>query len=127
MLPESFKRALLDHLKKVKRIHDQDLADGWGRVLLPDALDRKYPSASRGMALAVGLSAGKPLEERKNRRRRTASRSRIDHTEGGERRREKGGTGQARHMSHLYIRSPRICWRAVTTTEPSRSFWGTRT
>jgi len=41
------------------------------------------------------------MEEHENRRRRTASRSRIDHTEGGERRREKGGIGQARHMPHL--------------------------
>ena len=47
MLPESLKRALLDHLKKVKRFHDRDLADGWGRVLLPDAVDRKYPNAPR--------------------------------------------------------------------------------
>jgi len=47
MLPESLKRALLDHLKKVKRVHDRDLADGWGRVLLPDAVDRKYPNAPR--------------------------------------------------------------------------------
>jgi len=56
---------------------------------------------SEGMALAVGVSAGKPLEERKNGRRRTASRSRIDHPEGGERRREKCGTGQTCHMPYL--------------------------
>ncbi len=45
MLPESLKQPLSDHLKNVKRIHDKDLADGWGRVLLPGALDRKYPNA----------------------------------------------------------------------------------
>ncbi len=45
MLPESLKQPLSDHLKNVKRIHDRDLADGWGRVLLPGALDRKYPNA----------------------------------------------------------------------------------
>ncbi len=28
------------------RIHRRDLADGWGRVSLPTALDRKYPNAS---------------------------------------------------------------------------------
>ncbi len=47
MLPESLKRPLQDHLKKVKTVHDRDLADGWGCVLLPDALDRKYPIAPR--------------------------------------------------------------------------------
>jgi len=29
----------------VKITHDGDLADGWGRVVLPAALDRKYPNA----------------------------------------------------------------------------------
>ncbi|GIV55353.1 MAG: integron integrase [Candidatus Kapaibacterium sp.] len=47
MLPESLKKPLEEHLRKVKAIHEKDLADGWGRVPLPDALDRKYPNASR--------------------------------------------------------------------------------
>ena len=47
VLPESLKEPLHDHLKRVKTIHEKDLAEGWGRVLLPDALDRKYPNASR--------------------------------------------------------------------------------
>lgn len=46
MLPESLKKPLQDHLRKVKAIHQRDLAEGWGRVLLPDALDRKYPNAA---------------------------------------------------------------------------------
>lgn len=47
MLPESLKAPLQEHLKTVKAIHERDLADGWGRVLLPDALDRKYPNAPK--------------------------------------------------------------------------------
>lgn len=47
MLPESLNAPLQAHLKKVKAIHEKDLADGWGRVLLPDALDRKYPNAPK--------------------------------------------------------------------------------
>ena len=46
MLPESLKLPLQEHLQKTKRIHEKDLADGWGRVQLPDALSRKYPNAS---------------------------------------------------------------------------------
>jgi len=46
ILPESLKAPLQDHLKKVRAIHEKDLADGWGRVQLPSALDRKYPNAS---------------------------------------------------------------------------------
>ena len=47
MLPESLKAPLREHLKKVKALHEKDLADGWGRVLLPGALDRKYPNAPK--------------------------------------------------------------------------------
>ncbi len=37
MLPESLKAPLQVHLKRVKAIHEKDLADGWGRVLMPNA------------------------------------------------------------------------------------------
>ncbi len=47
MLPASLKAPLHEHLKHVKAVHDRDLADGWGRVLLPDALARKYPNAPK--------------------------------------------------------------------------------
>ncbi len=47
MLPESLKAQLQDHLKKVNTIHEKDLNEGWGRVLMPDALDRKYPNAPK--------------------------------------------------------------------------------
>jgi integron integrase len=45
MLPESIKAKLQEHLMGVKKIHEGDLADGWGRVQMPTALDRKYPNA----------------------------------------------------------------------------------
>jgi len=45
MLPESLKPTLQEHLRVIKTIHGQDLGDGWGRVQLPDALDRKYRNA----------------------------------------------------------------------------------
>jgi integron integrase len=45
MLPQSLKSPLRQHLRRVKDIHEGDLADGWGRVMLPAALARKYPSA----------------------------------------------------------------------------------
>ncbi|MFH0990087.1 MAG: hypothetical protein V1799_08740, partial [bacterium] len=46
VLPASIKQPLQNHLRDVKLIHKKDLADGWGRVVMPDALDRKYPNAS---------------------------------------------------------------------------------
>ena len=47
MLPESVKASLQDHLKKAKAVHQRDVTDGWGRVLMPNALDRKYLNAPR--------------------------------------------------------------------------------
>jgi integrase len=45
MLPTSLVTPLQEHLRLIKIIHDGDLAEGWGRVVLPAALDRKYPNA----------------------------------------------------------------------------------
>lgn len=46
MLPEALKAPLKRHLATVKALHESDLADGIGKVAMPDALDRKYPNAS---------------------------------------------------------------------------------
>lgn len=46
MLPEAVKGPLRDHLARVRQTHQRDLADGYGRVPLPDALARKYPNAA---------------------------------------------------------------------------------
>ena len=47
MLPASVTADLRTHLDSVKRLHEADLSRGLGRVVLPDALDAKYPSAGR--------------------------------------------------------------------------------
>lgn len=45
MLPETLKPELREQLRRAKAVHERDLADGWGAVVLPSALDRKYPNA----------------------------------------------------------------------------------
>ena len=45
MLPLAAREALTKHLEDVRRIHERDLAKGFGRVVLPFALDRKFPRA----------------------------------------------------------------------------------
>ena len=50
LLPNKYKEALQMQLKKVKAIHNQDLADGFGSVYLPNALDKKYPNAGKEWA-----------------------------------------------------------------------------
>ena len=46
MLPEALTAPLRRHLARVRELHARDLAAGWGRVRLPDAVDRKYPRAA---------------------------------------------------------------------------------
>jgi integron integrase len=47
MLPQAVKRPLMNHLERVKKVHQRDLREGYGRVMLPHALARKYPNAPR--------------------------------------------------------------------------------
>jgi integron integrase len=47
MLPQRLIEPLRTHLVKVKAVHERDIAEGFGRVYLPFALERKYPSANR--------------------------------------------------------------------------------
>jgi integron integrase len=45
VLPVAVAGPLTTHLAGVRTLHQQDLAQGFGRVFLPDALARKYPQA----------------------------------------------------------------------------------
>jgi len=47
ILPDTVIQPLQLHLKLVKIIHEKDLADGFGAVYLPFALERKYPNANK--------------------------------------------------------------------------------
>ena len=47
MLPARVRGALIRHLRKVKIVHEEDLAAGFGEVYLPYALARKYPNAAK--------------------------------------------------------------------------------
>jgi integron integrase len=46
MLPPRLQPPLQRHLRQVKVIHEEDTAEGFGTVHLPDALARKYPNAA---------------------------------------------------------------------------------
>jgi len=47
MLPEAVKPIVRQHLEEVKQLHEQDLAAGYGEVLLPGSLASKYPNAPK--------------------------------------------------------------------------------
>ena len=46
MLPESLNAPMQEHFRNVRTIHEQELSEGFGRVQMPNALDRKYPNAA---------------------------------------------------------------------------------
>jgi integron integrase len=47
ILPQTVKGIIEKHLEGTKKLHDKDLAGGYGEVYLPDALERKYPNAAK--------------------------------------------------------------------------------
>jgi integron integrase len=47
VLPESLKAGLQLHLERVRARHQKDLAEGFGRVSLPNALARKFPNTPK--------------------------------------------------------------------------------
>jgi len=70
MLPDRIHVLLRDHLDRVKRIHEADLADGYGQVPLPFAFERKartaatdwmwqyvFPSSRRTVDTVTGATA----------------------------------------------------------------------
>lgn len=58
LFPEFLYPYLKTHLKEVKTLHGLDLAKGHGSVFLPEALERKYPNASREWAWQYVFPAG---------------------------------------------------------------------
>jgi integron integrase len=59
LLPPSLISHLKYQIEKVKLLHQQDLAQGNGSVYLPDALERKYPNASRELGWQYLFPAAK--------------------------------------------------------------------
>jgi len=47
LFPKSIQPEMRRQIEKVKRLHDEDLAQGYGVMYLPEALPRKYPRAAQ--------------------------------------------------------------------------------
>src|SRR6266498_3946596 len=59
MLPGCVKEALTAHLGQVRVQHNRDCSQGLGRVVLPPALDRKYPNAATDWVWQFVFPAGR--------------------------------------------------------------------
>ncbi|PYS20754.1 MAG: integron integrase [Acidobacteria bacterium] len=71
MLPTRLKEPLTRHLQKIKLIHQEDLAAGYGEVFLPYALARKYPNAPKQWGWQyIFPAANRSLDPRSEKQRR---------------------------------------------------------
>jgi len=59
ILPDSVIAPLQEYLQRVKCLHEEDLAKGYGAVYLPFALKRKYPNAHREWIWQCAFPAAK--------------------------------------------------------------------
>jgi integron integrase len=59
MLPDAVREDLAKHLEGVRRQHLADLSQGYGRVVLPEALARKYPNAAAEWSWQFVFPAGR--------------------------------------------------------------------
>ncbi len=67
LLPASLTGELRSHIAKVLTLHDKDIAEGYGAVWLPHALDRKYPNAPTQKAWQYLFpSANRSIDPRSN-------------------------------------------------------------
>ena len=97
MLPVAIEERLQGHLREVRRQHERDLADGVRRVVLPFALDRKYPNAATDWARqfvfpAARIAVGTAL---------SLSSARVGGAAGGRERRASGRPHEARRTALL--------------------------
>lgn len=59
MLPDVVRDRLREHLDVVRGLHETDLAAGFGRVVLPTALERKFPNAATEWLCQFVFPAGR--------------------------------------------------------------------
>ena len=73
MLPESVKAPRLDHLTKVKTVHQRDLAEGVGPRPASRRPRPQVPQCATGLALALGVSPGSPMGQWQDQRTKSPS------------------------------------------------------
>lgn len=46
MLPQKLVPKIKEQIEAVRKIHQKDLEDDWGKVAMPNQLEKKYPKAT---------------------------------------------------------------------------------
>lgn len=111
----------------VRAVHAADLRDGWGRVMLPDALVRKYPNASGEWRWQWVFPQAKRC---RNAASGEQGRHHADESilqKAVHRAVVEAGLVKCATCHSSVIRSPRIFWKPATTSARCRNCWGTAT
>ncbi len=106
LLPAAVEERLRTHLREVKALHARDLAGGFGRVVLPTALDRKVSEGGHRLGLAVRVSCGADLSGPTIRAAVPLSSARVCRPTGRGRRGSQGGPCEACRVPH---HAPFVC------------------
>ena len=121
VLPAAVKAPLTSHLAEVKRQHERDLAHGVGAVVLPYALDRKYPNAATDWAWQFVFPASRVCRDARWDRHRditcTSRRCSVPWRWPRDRLESRSASVAIRSG----IRLPRICSKTGTTFAQSKS------
>lgn len=123
LFPQSIQAEMRNQIERVKRLHDEDLSQGFGEVHLPEALARKYPNAARKLLWQyVFLAKKRGLEPRSGLTRRHHL------LESGLQKAVKIAVDRAgiikRVGSHTFATpSPPTCSKTATISGSSRSLW----
>ena len=121
MLPEKLLAPLSEHLARVKTLHEADLADGFGEVYLPWALERKYPNAAREWAWQyVFVAAKRSVDPRSGAVRRHHVRAQSIQRA---MRCAMPESASQRPHTRFATRLPLPCSKAATTFAPCRNYW----
>ncbi|MCG6926966.1 MAG: integron integrase [Acidobacteria bacterium] len=64
VLPDALEEPLRGHLRRIRKTHEKEVADGRGAVTLPDALERKYPRAQWELGWQWVFPAGREYVDR---------------------------------------------------------------
>jgi site-specific recombinase XerD len=101
MLPQSLKVGLRDHLRRVKALHEQDLARRLGTSSNAHGLGPQISQRPERLAVAMGFSAGETVDELQDKGAGPPSCGRVIGSKSREKCRRQGGFDQTRYLPHF--------------------------